>query len=1087
MKKIVSYYIICILCVLGIFLGTGAVLFHSVPRQKEYKSEDNIQYIAKVEGKSFLIYEGDNQWKESFLTGVNLGAAKPGYYPGDLAITEEDYFEWFQMIGDMNCNVIRVYIPQTPEFYKALYEYNQVADSALYLVQGVYVNEEALEEEPNLLAENSAVKKEFMKDIKDAVDMIHGTATIEEQVGKAYGTYTFDVSQYVIGWILGIEFNAQIVADTNLVNVGQTEYDGAYVYTKDASPMEVFFAEAMDTAITYETSGYQMQRPVAICNWVTTDPLEHPNEPNKETEDAESIDVEHIVAKENFEPGFFASYHVYPYYPESIMYDSKYQVEGSSSYREYLKELNSYHSMPVLVSEFGIPSSRGITHTDADRGFNQGNMTEEEQGEALATLAEDIYVSGCMGGFVFSWQDEWFKRSWNTMDYDDPDRRAYWHDMQTSEQNYGLLAFDPADQLAIDGVSTEWEESDLISQTGGDKLYAKQDSNYLYLLAKVSDFKNASYIIPIDTISEQGNLSYQGQCFSDGAEFVLVLSGENDSKVLVDPYYNLNFKQYGDLLYTNEEMAYYNSKNSGEFIPITQVLDKELLLPETNEVIPFQEYETGTLAYGTTTAGHADYNSNADFYASDNVVEIRLPWLLLNVADPSSKEIVSNLQDNESVCFEKTDGIRLGITSESNRQIVKMGDFDWEGWQETAYNARLKDSYYKVKESFATYRKETVQAAGIMSNYSNRENRISYMKFMKTCMGLPRLIQFMLLCASVILYLAVYLFSMNASGKKKEKKKRAEKEKLQSYIENRVEKRTKISRSYLCSPEGLALLNEGTEALTEKEKKGMETLLWKLGYKEYLEKTLASKDKELVIQSIRLIGSMEYQQYAKDIVACMQEHSEDSEMQYNGFLALSLLNCKEEFVRLCLDETYKKTISFRCLKEIVQVYPGDKKALCISLLGASDHYIQRLAIQLIGENQYADLEEELLSFLGQKDVNVLCDTIRAVGAIKSKKAVPQIIEMTKDQAWEVTNAAYHALAQIDLEKYQHIIKNGLYSKEWWIRYNTATLLATSSELSIIYQEVMNGTDQFAKEILQFASRKEYLQRRVINEDGILAN
>ena len=562
MKKVFGYYSALVICVFGILLGIGVFLFHPVPKQKVHTNEERIQYVAKVEGKQFLIYDENQQWQQSFLTGVNLGAAKPGHYPGELPITEEEYFEWFQMIGDMNCNVIRIYIPQMPQFYQALIRYNKVSKQPLYLMQGVYVNEEALEANRNLLSEDSEVEDEFIQDIRDVIDMIHGNVLVPKQTGKAYGTYTADVSEYVIGWILGIEFSAKDVAETNQANLGKHEFRGEYIYTKDASPMETFFAEVMEEAIRYETDGYQMQRPVAICNWVTTDPLDHPNEPDKEKEDSETIDVEHILATEKFEPGFFASYHVYPYYPESIMYDTKYQVEGSSAYREYLKELNNYHSMPVLIAEYGIPASRGIEHIDADRGFNQGHMSERQQGEALSALTEDIYASGCMGGFVFSWQDEWFKRSWNTMAYDNPNRRPFWQDVETAEQNFGLLAFDPVNQILIDGDAREWNEDDFIVQTGEDRLYAKYDSNFLYLMAKVSDFQNSQYIIPIDILAEQGNLEYQNQKFSQGADFVLLLSGENDSKLLVDPYYNLNYKLYGELLYSEQEMGEFHVNNS---------------------------------------------------------------------------------------------------------------------------------------------------------------------------------------------------------------------------------------------------------------------------------------------------------------------------------------------------------------------------------------------------------------------------------------------------------------------------------------------------------------------------------------------
>lgn len=1085
MNKVIRYYVVGILILFCVFIGSGVYIFRQMPEYKNYINENGICYTAKVDGKRFLIYDEKKQWKEIFLTGVNIGVAKPGHFPGEVSITEQEYSQWFQMIADMNCSVIRVYIPQTPEFYQALYRYNQVADQALYLVQGVYINEQKLEADKNILEETSEVKQEFFQDIKDSVDMIHGNATIEKQVGKAYGTYTSDVSKYVIGWILGIEFSAEDVAKTNEVNRRRAEYEGEYVYTKGASPFESFLAQAMDVAIKYETDGYHMQRPVAICNWVTTDPLEHPNEPDKKTEDAEVIDVEHILAKETFEPGFFASYHVYPYYPESMMYDTKYQVEGSSTYREYLKELNDYHSIPVLISEFGIPTSRGITHIDADRGFNQGNMSERQQGEALSTMIEDIYSSGCMGGFVFSWQDEWFKRSWNTMDYDDPSRRPFWHDLQTSEQNFGLITFESLDRVNIDGLTTEWEEKDLVAQTDTEKLYAKYDFSYIYLLAKVADFENMRYIIPIDTITNQGNQGYLNQSFSKSADFIIVLSGSNNSKMLVDPYYNPNFKQYGELFYSKEDMAYYNVKDSNQFIPITQVLNRELYLPETKQVIPFEEFDTGKLTYGITDPEHEEYNSLADFYVRDNQVEIRIPWLLLNVADPSSKKIISNLQENETITFQDVEGIYLGIGNQKAEQTIDMNYFTWEEWSQTQYVTRAKKSYYMLQESFATYRNGIADDNKYLQGF--KQARIYYVSIIDKVMHLPILVYVCILFGSIMLYLICYLFIMNAQNKLRDKKRWIEQEKVLSYIKGLVDTSDKINKKYLRSIDGLSMLDRLVDDLNEQEKQKVHRLFEQMGYKKYINKNITSSKPDTAIQIIRLLGAINYGEYAKEIVACMYKNSNNVDVQYNGLLALARMNCSDAFISICLDDNYKKIITYRCLSEIAQIFQENKKELCIRFLTASDFYIQRIAIQLIGKYQYMDFEDQLIEFLNHKNMNVRCDTIRTLGELGSKKSVNYLIEMIGTQAWQEKNIIYCTLAKIGLEDYQHVIKNGLYSPEWWVRYNAANLLVASFELSEIYQEVMQGTDQFAKEALQFAVAKRELQRGVRNDKTFFAD
>ena len=103
--------------------------------------------------------------------------------------------------------------------------------------------------------------------------------------------------------------------------------------------------------------------------------------------------------------GSFASYHVYPNYPD-FMY-----LEGT--YEEYLRRLKRYHGhQPLLVAEFGVSTSRGIAHVTPS-GLNHGGHDETEQGTLIADMLRSIRASGCAGGIVFEFMDEWFKGTWS--------------------------------------------------------------------------------------------------------------------------------------------------------------------------------------------------------------------------------------------------------------------------------------------------------------------------------------------------------------------------------------------------------------------------------------------------------------------------------------------------------------------------------------------------------------------------------------------------------------------------------------------------------------------------------------------------
>jgi hypothetical protein len=157
--------------------------------------------VSRVEGKDFLVRNLEGNFEPFFVKGVDIGAAKPGYWPGEFGITQEDYARWFQLIGQMHANTIRVYVPQMPAFYDALLAYNLTAKTPLYLMQGIYMNEELIVTYLDAYCNGGELVKSFYNDLKNTIDIVHGNATVEKLPGNAGGTYTSDVSSYVIGYL----------------------------------------------------------------------------------------------------------------------------------------------------------------------------------------------------------------------------------------------------------------------------------------------------------------------------------------------------------------------------------------------------------------------------------------------------------------------------------------------------------------------------------------------------------------------------------------------------------------------------------------------------------------------------------------------------------------------------------------------------------------------------------------------------------------------------------------------------------------------------------------------------------------------
>lgn len=682
---------------------------------------DALNYSSRVRHDRFEIYK-DGQWTPVTIKGVNLGMGKPNHFPGEAAITEDEYYRWFEYIGAMNANAVRVYTLHPPGLYNALQRYNARHDNKIYLFHGVWINEERLAE--TLDAYDPEVLAEFQAEMKRIVDVVHGNADIKPVPGHASGVYRADISEYVIGWILGIEWYPYMVEHTNAKYAGNGEYDGQYFYTRGARPFEVWLAEQMDEIMTYESSKYRAIRPISFTNWVTTDLLEHPAEP-LENEDLVSVDPNVIYTKRDMDlTGQFASYHIYPYYPDFLNYEPSYLTyvdhRGEyNNYAAYLAELHAAHRLPILVAEFGVPASRGLTHVNPF-GWNQGFLSEREQGMIVSRLFEDIMHEQLMGGLIFTWQDEWFKRTWNTMDYDNPDRRPYWSNAQTNEQQFGILSFD-RHKIRVDGRTDDWETAPVYEDAEGAlrAMYVDHDERYLYIRLDVEPGGEGYPIVLLDVVPDQGNPFIQGMDapqFANGVDFIIRLD-EEDARVLIDPYYDFFTYQYGHVLQMLKPLPPDPEKGSGAFTAIQYALNKELYIPDSGVHVPFSAYETGRLRLGNGNPSADDYDSLADFYIhEDGIVELRIPWLLIQAKDPSQKEFIGDLYANGMAASRFVDGIHIGALYVNEDEAVTdafpawkgtrlepFHMYTWDNWEEALYEERLKQSYWIVRELFGRY------------------------------------------------------------------------------------------------------------------------------------------------------------------------------------------------------------------------------------------------------------------------------------------------------------------------------------------------------------------------------------------------
>jgi len=698
-------------------------------------------------GSDYLEINQEGRWSKIFFKGINLGLGLPGCFPGEFPIEKGTYLKWFEKIYELGANCVRIYTLHPPSFYEAFYRFNQPKPK-LYLFQGIWVE---------LPRKNHFYDEDYLKTVKEkirnTIDAAHGNIELAEKPGEASGFYRFNVSPYTVAFIFGREWESCSVKGFNeLCHRKLKDYHGACLFIEEGTPFEIWVTEMADYLQHYEEEKYGHSHPISVVNWPTLDPLIHPAESSyeanmemqgikvpttlcHENEDEEVLDLSKIKSLRG--GGFFATYHIYPYYPDFMVNEF---LEEENPYLAYLLRLKRHHqSQPILIGEFGVPSSREIAHWH-HRGWHHGGHSETRQGEVNGKLLQTLYEAKMAGGILFSWFDEWYKKNWLFLPYYHPsDRKSLWFNIQDAEENYGLLGAYPGyprKKVRLIGSEEDWKEGTLLYEKLDDQMVfqfndgfddarllkrvrVQHDEGFLYLLIETKgriDFSKAHYLIGLDTLSpERGEFRLPlntNITLPIGIEFLIHLAGKDRSRILIckdyDKYLNSERGEIRPLV-----------ADQGEWILIQHRSNIRRLSKDGKRFFPSRVHCASRLRYGSLDPKHPFYDSLADFYFVDNRMEIRIPWSLLQFTDPSSRRVLWKEKDQ---WWKKTDGIHLLLFSyrpEGDRLVAKktglsvnitdsfpstlkrqeIRKYTWEEWETPIYHTYLKDSYFLYQKA----------------------------------------------------------------------------------------------------------------------------------------------------------------------------------------------------------------------------------------------------------------------------------------------------------------------------------------------------------------------------------------------------
>ena len=670
----------------------------------EPRQVDELTLPARVEGRSIAAAAPDG-FVSLFWAGVNLGSTIPGHQPGEVAATREDYDRWLADMGEMGVRVVRIYTILRPAFYDALADYNDDhEDRPIFFIQGVWVpDEERLVSTGD--AYDPTVADGFRAEIEDAVAVVHGDAELPERPGHASGRFRGDVARWLLAFSIGIEWDPHAVRSTDRSNAGVEPFQGRYIRaSKDATPMESWIASMLDHAAALDAKrGWS--RPLTFTNWITLDPLDHPEEP-LEQEDLVSVDATHLSATDAWPGGFFASYHAYPYYPEFMRLTERYRRyerprDGElDPYSGYLNELRAHHGdQAVAITEFGVPSSLGVAHR-GPLGRDQGDHSEQEALAIDGDLLRNIEEEGFAAGVLFQWVDEWFKFTWNTIELElPPDRRQLWRNDLTNEEHFGVVAAEPGTEpvVVLDGSDDEWEDngSEVIADSDGvvREVRAVKDEQYLYLrlrLAGEESWREDPITIGID-VREGSNAGLPGHPGVFPEADVALVIGPEEAELLQAAWWEPTRIRYGlGYEYFDVDRADME-RDSGAWVHPLQILNRPLTVPSTGETRPVELHEISSLPIGTGDPEADGFDQRTLVSARGKVVEARLPWALLGFSDPSSLKLVVEHPAGEA---ETTDAlpVRTGIVAGDDPVLVSSA-YEWEPWDTVSWHERRKSGF----------------------------------------------------------------------------------------------------------------------------------------------------------------------------------------------------------------------------------------------------------------------------------------------------------------------------------------------------------------------------------------------------------
>ena len=513
----------------------------------------------------------------------------------------------------------------------------------------------------------------------------------------AAGRWTTDVSPWVAGWIIGVEWDP--TGCTAPTGGTRPRHRAGPVLPQHPGrePTERWLARAPRPA-RHARADRGVSMPLAFANWPTTDPLRHPTSRFPQ-EDLAGVDANHVGPPPPGQAAPSPSYHAYPYYPDFQRHEPALQRRrrrARDPYAGYLEALREHHGSASRDGHrFGVPSSIGTAHS-GPLGRDQGGHCEHEAMRIDAELLRLIHGQGLAGGFLFSWIDEWFKLTWNTVPPMRP-RRSSPALARRAGRTSSVRAQGGGRRRA--GPSGQGRRGEPGRGARGE---ARPDPSWLHLRIRLDRPAEGTLGLGFDLVPG-GADELPGSGARDGAsDYAVVLdlerrSGQAFVRGGLEPLY-LDFSPL--------PAGVIRSVDGGNEMLLST--NREQTIPTTGETLPYETFDVGVLRHGTWDSTASDYDSRATWRANGHDVVLRIPWLQLGVIDPSShRALVPVVRDGVPIRDGPSPFRRVTLRVVPSRGEAAVARLAWDGWNRVQATERLKAGYEAYADALREVSRET--------------------------------------------------------------------------------------------------------------------------------------------------------------------------------------------------------------------------------------------------------------------------------------------------------------------------------------------------------------------------------------------